>query len=58
LWLERYEGLKFRGYFVNFSRARDLSVIIFSKTRGLFAKTMHCGLITQKSRRFLARLSN
>jgi hypothetical protein len=33
LWLERYDGLKFEGYFVDFSRARDLSVIIFQKPR-------------------------
>jgi hypothetical protein len=31
LWLERYQRLKFRGYFVNFSGARDLSRIIFQK---------------------------
>jgi hypothetical protein len=24
LWLKRYEILKFQGYFVNFSEARDL----------------------------------
>jgi hypothetical protein len=29
LWLERYEFLKFWGYFVDFSVARDLFVIIF-----------------------------
>jgi hypothetical protein len=29
LWLERYEFLKFWGYFVDFSEARDLFVIIF-----------------------------
>jgi hypothetical protein len=33
LWLERYDGLKFEGYFVDFSRARDLSGIIFQKPR-------------------------
>jgi hypothetical protein len=29
LWLERYEFLKFWGYFCGFSEARDLFVIIF-----------------------------
>jgi hypothetical protein len=29
LWLERYEFLKFWGYFVDFSEARDHFVIIF-----------------------------
>jgi hypothetical protein len=29
LWLKRYGILKFRGYFVDFSEARDLFGIIF-----------------------------
>jgi hypothetical protein len=29
LWLERYEFLKFWSYFMDFSEARDLFVIIF-----------------------------
>jgi hypothetical protein len=29
LWLKRYEFLKFWGYFVDFSEARDLFVNIF-----------------------------
>jgi hypothetical protein len=29
LWLERYEFLEFCSYFVGFSEARDLFVIIF-----------------------------
>jgi hypothetical protein len=29
LWLERYGILKFQGYFVDFSEAKDLSEIIF-----------------------------
>jgi hypothetical protein len=29
LWLKRYGVLKFWGYFMNFSEARDLSRIIF-----------------------------
>jgi hypothetical protein len=33
LWLERYDGLKFEGYFMDFSGARDLSGIIFQKPR-------------------------
>jgi hypothetical protein len=33
LWLGRYDGLKFVGYFVDFSRATDLSGIIFQKPR-------------------------
>jgi hypothetical protein len=31
LWLKRYEILKFRCYFVDFSEARDSSGIIFQK---------------------------
>jgi hypothetical protein len=31
LCLGRYDGLKFEGYFVEFSGARDLSGIIFQK---------------------------
>jgi hypothetical protein len=58
LWLKRYKGFKFWGLFCNFSRARDLFAIIFSKTRGLSIKNMFCGLITQKSKGLLARFSN
>jgi hypothetical protein len=54
LWLNKYGVLTFRGYFMNFSEARDPSRIIFQilgaslrnyglrvnfkETRGLFAK--------------------
>jgi hypothetical protein len=31
LWLERYDGLNFEGYFVDFSGARDHSGIVFQK---------------------------
>jgi hypothetical protein len=44
--------------FVDFSRVRDLSGIIFSKTRGLAAKLLDRGLITQKSRDLFARSPN
>jgi hypothetical protein len=42
LWFERYEILKFWGYFVDFSEARDLFGIIF-QFWGLFAKLWTVG---------------
>jgi hypothetical protein len=50
MWLKRYGVLKFRGYFMNFSQARDPSEIIFPNSRGLFAKTMDCRSISKKLR--------
>jgi hypothetical protein len=42
LWFERYEILKFWGYFCGFSEARDLFGIIF-QFRGLFVKLWTAG---------------
>jgi hypothetical protein len=44
LWFKRYEILKFRAYFVDFSEARDLFGIIF-QFRGPLCETMDCGSI-------------
>jgi hypothetical protein len=55
LWLEIYEELKFRGLFWEIFLARDFSRNIFSKIRGLTAKILGHGLITQKSRDPFAR---
>jgi hypothetical protein len=54
LWLQRYEFLKFWSYFVDFSEARDLFVIIF-QTRGSDRKIMDCGLILENSRGLSAK---
>jgi hypothetical protein len=49
LWLERYRILKFWGYFLDFSKARDLFGIIFQIPRS-DCKFMDCGLISKKPR--------
>jgi hypothetical protein len=49
LWLKIYGILKFRGYFSDFSEARDLSGIIFQIPRPN-CKIMNCGLISKKPR--------
>jgi hypothetical protein len=49
LWLERYEFLKFWGYFCGFSKARDLFVNIFQFS-DLTAKIVDRGLISEKPR--------
>jgi hypothetical protein len=57
LWLERYEDLKLGGYFVNFSGARDHSIIIFQKP-GSGCKISDRGLISQISRGLCATFLN
>jgi hypothetical protein len=47
--LKRYRILKFRGYFMNFSEARDLLGIIFQIPES-DCKFMDCGLISKKPR--------
>jgi hypothetical protein len=54
LWFERYEILKFRGYFCGFSEARDLFGIIF-QFRGPLCETMDCGTILKKPRGLFAK---
>jgi hypothetical protein len=49
LGLKRYAILKFRGYFVDFSEARDLFGIIF-QIPGPNCKIMDCGLIFTNGR--------
>jgi hypothetical protein len=55
LWLKRYGILKFRGYFVDFSEARDLFGIIF-QFWGPLCETLDCGLISKKPRGLFAKL--
>jgi hypothetical protein len=54
LWLKRYGILKFRGFFVDFSEARDLFGIIF-QILGSGYKFMDCRLISKKSRGLSAK---
>jgi hypothetical protein len=49
MWLNRYEFLKFQSYFVDFSEARDLFVIIF-QIPGSDCKFFNCGLILERPR--------
>jgi hypothetical protein len=58
LWLERYEGLKFRGLFCKFFSGQGPLWNYFSKTRGLSAKTKDRRLITQKSNDLFGRFLN
>jgi hypothetical protein len=54
LWFERYEILKFRGYFCGFFKARDLFGIIF-QFRGPLCETMDCRSISKKLRGLFAK---
>jgi hypothetical protein len=54
LWFERYEILKFWGYFVDFSEARDLFGIIF-QFHGPLCETMDCRSISKKPRGLFAK---
>jgi hypothetical protein len=54
LWLKRYGVLKFWGYFINFSEARNLSGIIF-QILGPLCETMDCGSILKKPRGLFAK---
>jgi hypothetical protein len=49
------EFQSFGGYFMNFSEA-GAPLKLFTNSRGLFAKTMDCGLITRKLRGFIAKM--
>jgi hypothetical protein len=51
---KRYEILKFRGYFVDFSEARDIFGIIF-QFWGPLCETLDCGLISKKLRGLFAK---
>jgi hypothetical protein len=55
LWLKRYEILKFRGYFMDFSEAMDLSGIIF-QFWGPNCKIKDCGLMALTPLKTGARL--
>jgi hypothetical protein len=55
LWLERYEFLEFWSYFVDFSEARDLFVIIF-RILDRTGKIRDRGLISKKHRGFFVKL--
>jgi hypothetical protein len=54
LWFKRYEILKFLGYFVDFSEARDLFRIIF-QFQGPLCETLDSGLISKKPRGLFAK---
>jgi hypothetical protein len=53
LGLKRYGILKFQGYFMDFSEARDLFGIIF-QISGPNCKIKHCGLIFTNGRGLIA----